>query len=304
METRRAASEIDSPILRAERARLLARLGDDDAARSVLAQLKSLRADPARAAAGSDTASGDSPVHQGLATRCASACLVLADIEGAERWLVTAPSDEESLLCRAAIAVARGRLGEARNILRSSFDELPGGASRARALRLLLDAREAPDSEPRRTASLDPSDAIDHPHLFRRALFLGRPADPAASTAPLPAGLRSIPGILARRDRIVHSMRDRADGDVITSFEALHSLYVEVNARRKARETAWYLVHLDPSSAASSLRLAQTYSAAEHIMVRLSALQNTLRLAPGHPDASRLLQDERGHLGLSPSRQE
>jgi tetratricopeptide (TPR) repeat protein len=280
--TRRAAKNFDSPILRAEHARLLAKLGDVGKASSVLAELESLRADPE-----------SGPTAKGLATRCATAHLHLADLEGARRWLVSATVDEESLLCRAGIAVADGRLDEADKILSSSFNELPGGESRANALRLLLDVRKSRAAKPAGVPKLDPSDAIDHAYLFRHALFLGRERAPGTEAGTLAE-------ILDRRDKIVRSMRGLADRDVVSRFEELHAFYAEVHARRKAREIASYLVHLDPSSKAS-LRMARTFSDPEHILVRLSAIQNALRVSPDDSEARLLLKQERELLGLKAS---
>ncbi len=310
-EIRRAATELDSPLLQAERARLLARLGDVDEARKVLAELDLLRAEPAKEARRSDGPHELGPDHdvssrKGLAARCATAHLQLADPESARKWLVTAPVDEESLLCRAGIAVAEGRLDEARRILRSSFHELPGGATRAGALRLLVDLQGAKEdgSAGPGAAQFDPSDAIDNPHLFRHGLFLGRSTAPGEGTDTLSVRIRSIGAILDRRDGIARSMRGSADRDVVARFEAMHALYVEVRAHRKAREVASYLVRLEPSKVAASLRLARTFSAPEHIVVRVSAIRNALRLSPAHPEALRLLEQEQRLLGLEVSRQD
>ena len=91
-------------------------------------------------------------------------------------------------------------------------------------------------------------------------------------------------------------MRGYSDSDVVPLWRDLLSLYQELKAVRKAREVAWYLVHLRPNGGEEWRELARTLTAPEEVMARISALETALKIRPGEKELEEKLAAARAGL--------
>ena len=75
-------------------------------------------------------------------------------------------------------------------------------------------------------------------------------------------------------------------------------LYRESGASRKARETAWYLWHLDPGSLEAARSLVSTLQREEEVLTRLYVLENGLKRHPGDAGLKALREQTVLFLGI------
>jgi predicted Zn-dependent protease len=269
---RAGLARCSSPLLAADLGRLLASRGEETEARKLLQPL------PA-------------PADRATALGRARALLELGEVEAAEASLAlqAGENDEESALCCAEAAIRRGRVAEAAELLSGSFGELAGGSGWAGALRTVLRLRGGGESGngSESGATGDPSDLLDHPRLLA--------ALPPSSSGEWPARVLSAH---QRRSAIVSRLGEPAGADLAPPLRELLALYREAGAERKARETAWYLVHLQPSLIEDQRRLAQTLSSPEEVVAKLSVLRSAFRLVPGDPEIAARIAEARALLGL------
>ncbi len=282
-----AGSPAGSRLLRLETARFLAAEGDSGRGRILLAEGEA-------PADGEKPMPGGSGPEAGIAEkeaveeplvhlRRARALLALGDTARAREILASTPPEgetaAEAALCRAEAAVREGKTVEAREQLDGTFEDLPDGPSWAAALRALLDAAEGKPPP-------DPSDLLDRPDLLN-----------AAQAAP--AALEKARTTLARRREVFARMRGRPDAELAAERGEMFALYREAGAARKARETAWCLVHLHPASGEDRRRLVEALDAPEELITRLSAAREGLKFLPGDPFLEKAIADARAALGLA-----
>ena len=156
----------------------------------------------------------------------------------------------------------------------------------SRSLRALL-------SGSRDTLERDPSDVLDHPRLF-----LGE-APTVRSGETGGASLAFLRDLHARRLEIVARMEGYSDRDATSGWKELLEFYREVGAGRKAREVAWFLVHLHPTDVNARLQLARILSAEEEAVVRFAVLREAARLSSESVPVRRELTRVSEFLGLN-----
>lgn len=284
-----------SPLMATELARVLSLCGDGDQARRLLH-------DSLSQPAGDGEAAGPGLWHVEekslLAARRARAFLELGEPGRAKEALdaggVNGQENDETRLCRAEIALLERRLDLAEAMVDASYDQLSGGEAWARALQALLALRGEKSAAGSFRPPEDPSDLLDQPRL------LGLPYDPpgleaSEGAARWRASLRSAH---ERRMEILQRMAGFADSDLVPLWRKLLSLYQELKAARKAREVAWYLVHLHPGGKEEWLALAETLSAPEEALARIAALARALDIAPGEKELEEKLSVARAGLDL------
>jgi predicted Zn-dependent protease len=299
-----------SPLVRADLAALLARTGRGQEAVGLL-ELRT----PAPA-----TPAGDRPEDarrreeaSRLAAHRALARLELGDAARAAEELAAGPdvdeNAEEMVLARAEVAILGGRLAVAKGLLAANFDNLPGGPEWASALRALVALIEGEGEAAR---PVDPSDLLDLPRLLRlRGYYRGAVESSGgdASSSPAAAGVGDAAWERAAPLRALDDGRTRviallpgAGAATAERLRELLAIYVQGGAARKARELAFYLVHLQPREVEDRRRLARILERPEEVMPRLQALKAALHLAPGDADLGEQLAAARRFLGLGESR--
>ncbi len=282
-ELRRGSESTDSPALLADLARVQGLRGHREEMSRTIARVEALRAE-VRA---SDR---DRERESTLDLKLARACLESRDYARVGALLKgTSASDvamAENDLCLAELAWREGRVDESRELLTGNFQILPGGEAWARALRALL-------AGSRDTLEDDPSDVLDHPRLF-----LGE-APPFRSGETGGASLAFLRDLHARRLEIVARMEGYSDRAAASGWKELLDLYREAGAGRKAREVAWFLVHLYPTDVNARQQLARILSAEEEAVVRFAVLREAARLSPRGAPVRRELAEVSEFLGLN-----
>ena len=297
VEAARSAFQVtESPIFRLAEARALGRLGKADEAREILGVL----------AKGPENSERNRALEGGYRVRV---LLELGELEEAESQLATVANDrgealaepaamEIGRLCRAEILLSRGQREEARDLLRQEMYVLEGGQIWARALRLLARVA-APGPSPDRghpPAPDDVSDLVDRPVLLERALSLPEVRESTAARSLF----RRANKIHEERFRILTAMDRLGDTDAMPYWKELLELYLEGGARRKARETAWYLWNLNPGDLEESRALSRTLSRDTEVVSRLATATRGLARAAGNPDLLEVRRAAREFLGVSP----
>ena len=197
---------------------------------------------------------------------------------------------EGSMLCRAEAHLREGRRAEAGVLLGNNYRMLEGGDTWAGALRLLA----AEPSQAGEDAVVDISDLVDHPELVAEAAgFEIVTASPA-----LEAMVKRAKALIRDRGGILARMRGFGDGDVLGLWRELLELYFESGASRKARETAWYLWHLDPGGLEASLELARALGRQEEVLTRLPVVERGLKRTPGNGELAALRKQALLFLGV------
>lgn len=275
--------EAPSPVLLAEQARLLALNGEPETARRLLASPEVAEARlPAEAPEIFNLKAGTV-----LLARRLCAHLELGEAAAAkgllEQELETDRNAEETLLCRAEVALSEGDLARAGALLSGSFQNTPGGAPWAAALDALWRLSRPGDSPAQEVLNgIDPSGFLDHPRLFLNGDYLKSLSPPRrAAAAPW---LEKLKKLHQARRELLRRMGGLPDGDVVHRHRELLALYREAGAERKARETAWFLVSLRPEGVEEHRLLLETLSAPEEAIARLAVLDQALKLAPADPE--------------------
>ena len=197
---------------------------------------------------------------------------------------------EVAMLCRAEAHLREGRRAEAGVLLGNNYRMLEGGDTWAGALRLLA----AEPSQAGEDAVVDISDLVDHPELVAEAEgFEIVTANPA-----LEAMVKRAKALIRDRGGILARMRGFGDGDVLGLWRELLELYFESGASRKARETAWYLWHLDPGGLEASLELARALGREEEVLTRLQVVERGLKRTPGNGELTALRKQALLFLGV------
>lgn len=193
---------------------------------------------------------------------------------------------EVATLCKAEIHLREGRLREARSLLNSNYRMLEGGDTWAGALRLLAGDGDSPGA--------DLSDLVDHPELTR-----------SASGFPHVASTPAIADLVARAEKLrgdsgklLDRMRGFGDADVLPLWRELLSLFLESGAWRKARETAWYLWHLDPGGLEATRGLLRALPREEEVLTRLYVIEAGLNRNPAAAGLKALRDKEFLFLGM------
>ena len=175
---------------------------------------------------------------------------------------------EVAMLCKAEVHLREGRLKEARSILNSNYRMLEGGDTWAGALRLLAGSGNSRGE--------DLSDLVDHPEVARSAAAFSH----VVSTPAIADLLERADRLRRESGKLLARMRGFSDGDVLPLWRELLRLYRESGASRKARETAWYLWHLDPGGLEATRSLVSTLQREEEVLTRLYVLENGLKRHP------------------------
>ena len=193
---------------------------------------------------------------------------------------------EVAMLCKAESHLREGKLRDARRILNSNYRMLEGGDTWAGALRLLAGDGESPGE--------DPSDLVDHPELIRS----GESFSHVTATPAIASLVARADKIREESDRLLARMRGFADGDVLPLWRELLRLYSQSGARRKARETAWYLWHLDPGGLEETGALVSSLHRDEEVLTRLHVLERGLKRNPAAEGLRALRQEALLFLGV------
>ena len=193
---------------------------------------------------------------------------------------------EVAMLCKAEVHLREGRLKEARSILNSNYRMLEGGDTWAGALRLLAGSGN-PSGE-------DLSDLVDHPEVARSAAAFSH----VVSTPAIVDLLERADRLRRESGKLLARMRGFSDGDVLPLWRELLRLYRESGASRKARETAWYLWHLDPGGLEATRSLLSTLQREEEVLTRLYVLENGLKRNPADAGLKALREQVFLFLGI------
>ncbi|MBI4606945.1 MAG: hypothetical protein HY721_33700 [Planctomycetes bacterium] len=190
-----------------------------------------------------------------------------------------------AVLAGAELLVVQGKVEGAQDLLASSFEEIPGAAGWADALRQLcsLIAAGAAGS----LDGTDPSRLLDHPRLFLDAAY----------RCPPPAAER-LRAAHARRLELLAAIERCSEGDAPAAWRRLLAHYAELKAARKAREAAFHLARMRPGGLDEQRALVETLAAPETALPRLKAIGAGLRIAPGDADLLSRRKEAWAALGL------
>ncbi len=193
---------------------------------------------------------------------------------------------EVAMLCKAEVHLREGRLKEARSILNSNYRMLEGGDTWAGALRLLAASGNSQGE--------DLSDLVDHPEVARSAAAFSH----VVSTPAIADLLERADRLRRESGKILARMRGFSDGDVLPLWRELLRLYRGSGASRKARETAWYLWHLDPGGLEATRSLLSTLQREEEVLTRLYVLEKGLKRNPADAGLKALREQVFLFLGI------
>jgi Flp pilus assembly protein TadD len=287
------------PIVTAELARILVLRDRDDEARRLLdeagltrAALDDLEEDPAHSKRLAPALARAARVHMMLGDLVTAEALLSPEVLAEESF-------EEVELCRAEIAVRRGKADRAGRVLTQDFQPLPGGVAWARALRTVIALSPPPTSaagdETAPAPELDPSDLLDHPRLVQYLL------DDTTLSPPARRQLERVWTLHGRRMPLLESVTNAPDGEVAARWRELIALYLEFGAWKKARQVAWMLAFRDPYGVEENRWLLRALATPEEALQRLGAALRGLESAPDDRELRRAADQARTFLGMDAS---
>ncbi len=293
----------EEPVMLFEEARVSVAAGDRARARTLLADaLRRSAGDPDPEA--SKWVYGSVERETLLTTRRILALLELGEI-GTVRELVAEAEkrgerSEELFLARAELAVLSGDLETAREIhdgIQPILPEAGRWAAAVGALLALVSWRTGDGNEIPSPPVDDPSPLLDHPRFLENSSYTAANDEAGDSERPAGAFLSRLRVLHRQRETRLEDLRGKSDAAGATGWNHLIDLYVEHGALRKAREAAWYLIHLRPDDVEAHRTLIRVLSRPSEVIERLSVIERALVLAPGDEELQKLRREARSFVG-------
>ena len=239
-----------------------------------------------------------------LTTRRILALLELGEIDTVRELVAAAEKrgerSEELFLARAELAVLSGDLETAREIhdgIQPILPEAGRWAAAVGALLALVSWRTGDGNEIPSSPVDDPSPLLDHPRFLENSNYTAANDEAGDSERPAGAFLSRLRVLHRQRETRLEDLRGKSDAAGATGWNHLIDLYVEYGALRKAREAAWYLIHLRPDDVEAHRTLIRVLSRPSEVIERLSVIERALVLAPGDEELQKLRREARSFVG-------